>query len=102
MDPHYRCVYPMRILSYSPIGFPMPSTSRSSRRKAVNLTIDQDVLLAARKHNLNLSKLLEETLRTELQVLTQNEWRQRNKEAIDAYNARVATHGVFSDRIRRY
>lgn len=80
----------------------MPRTSQSSRRKAVNLTIDQDVLLAAREHKLNLSKILEETLRAELQVLTQNEWRQRNKEAIDAYNARVATQGVFSDRIRRF
>jgi len=85
-----------------PIGLQMPSTSQSSRRKAVNLTIDQDVLLAAREHKLNLSKILEETLRAELQVLTQNEWRHRNKEAIDAYNARVATEGVFSDRIRRF
>ena len=80
----------------------MPGTSQPSRRKAVNLTIDQEVLLAAREHKLNLSRLLEETLRAELQALTQNEWRQRNKEAIDAYNTRVATHGVFSDKIRRF
>jgi post-segregation antitoxin (ccd killing protein) len=37
-----------------------------------------------------------------LQALTQDEWRQRNKEAIDAYNARVESHGVFSDKIRRF
>lgn len=80
----------------------MPGTHPSTRRKAVNLTIDQDVLLAAREHKLNLSRLLEETLRAELQSLTQDEWRRRNKEAIDAYNTRVANRGVFSDKIRRF
>ena len=80
----------------------MSVTNQPSRRKAVNLTIDQDVLLAAREHKLNLSRILEETLRAELQTLTQNEWRERNKKAIDAYNTRVAQNGVFSDRLRRF
>lgn len=80
----------------------MPGKNPSSRRKPVNLTIDQEVLLAARDHKLNLSRILEESLRAELQTLAQNEWRKRNKKAIDAYNTRVATHGVFSDRIRRF
>jgi antitoxin CcdA len=80
----------------------MPRANQPSRRKAVNLTIDQEVLLAAREHKLNLSRILEETLRAELQTLTQNQWRQRNKTAIDAYNTRVAKNGVFSDRIRRF
>lgn len=80
----------------------MPGPNHSSRRKAVNLTIDQDVLLAARDRKLNLSRLLEETLRAELQLLTQNEWRERNQEAVDAYNKRIETSGVFSDKIRRF
>ena len=80
----------------------MPGPSQSSRRKAVNLSIDQDVLLAAREHKLNLSRLLEETLRAELHALTQNEWRRRNKEAIDEYNTRIERRGVFSDRTRRF
>lgn len=80
----------------------MPETGQSPRRKAVNVTIDQDVLRAAREQKLNLSRLLEETLRTELAALTQNEWRRRNKEAIDDYNSRIERHGVFSDRIRRF
>ena len=32
----------------------------SSRRKAVNLTINQDLLVSARKYKLNLSKILED------------------------------------------
>lgn len=80
----------------------MPDASRSPRRKAVNLSIDEDVLLAAREQKINLSRLLEETLRNELNAITQNEWRRRNKEAIDGYNKRIERHGVFSNRIRRF
>ena len=80
----------------------MAEPRQSNRRKAVNLTIDQDVLLAAREQKLNLSRLLEETLRAELTALTQNEWRERNQEAIDEYNTRVERHGVFSDKLRRF
>jgi antitoxin CcdA len=80
----------------------MAEPRQSNRRKAVNLTIDQDVLTATREQKLNLSRLLEETLRAELTALTQNEWRERNQEAIDEYNTRVERHGVFSDKLRRF
>ena len=80
----------------------MPEADQSPRREAVNLIIDQEVLLAARERKLNLSRLLEETLRAELNSLTQDEWRRQNKEATDGYNERIERHGVFSDRIRRF
>ena len=92
----------MRILCHITLRLDMAEPRQSNRRKAVNLTIDQDVLLAAREQKLNLSRLLEETLRAELTALTQNEWRERNQEAIDEYNARVERHGVFSDKLRRF
>ena len=41
----------------------MPVTKR---RKPVNVTVDQQLLSAARKHKLNLSKLLEHSLLDEL------------------------------------
>jgi len=31
-----------------------------------------------------------------------NDWLTENKAAISAYNKRIATHGVFSDGIRRF
>ena len=74
----------------------------SARRKPVNLTINQDLLAAARKYQLNLSKLLEDSLITELKVRWQNDWLDKNKVAISAYNKRIARHGVFSDGIRRF
>ena len=80
----------------------MPNSNPATRRKPVNLTIDQDVLLAAREHKLNLSRLLEETLRAEINARTQTEWRRRNEDAINEYNSRIERRGVFSDRIRRF
>jgi len=74
----------------------------TARRKPVNLTVNQDLLASARKYRLNLSKILEDSLITELKTRWQNDWLDENKAAISAYNKRVAKHGVFSDGIRRF
>ena len=74
----------------------------TARRKPVNLTINQDLLVSARKYKLNLSKILEDSLLQELKTLWQNDWLDENKAAISAYNKRIAKHGVFSDGIRRF
>jgi len=74
----------------------------SSRRKPVNLTINQDLLVAARKHKLNLSRILEDSLLAELKTRWQNDWLDENKAAISAYNKRIAKYGVFSDGVRRF
>lgn len=74
----------------------------TARRKPVNLTINQDLLVSARKYKLNLSKILEDSLLAELKTRWQNEWLDENKAAISVYNKRIARHGVFSDGIRRF
>jgi antitoxin CcdA len=74
----------------------------SSRRKPVNLTINQDLLVAARKYELNLSRILEDSLLVELKTRWQNDWLDENKAAISAYNKRIAKYGVFSDGVRRF
>lgn len=77
----------------------MPVTKR---RKPVNVTVDQQLLSAARKHKLNLSKLLEDSLLDELKRREQHDWLDRNQDAIDVYNERIRKHGVFSDGLRRF
>ena len=74
----------------------------TARRKPVNLTINQDLLVSARKYKLNLSKILEDSLLLELKTRWQNDWLDENKAAISDYNKRIARHGVFSDGIRRF
>ena len=91
-----------------PTPEPAPMTTKefkyeeTARRKAVNLTINRDLLASARKYKLNLSKILEDSLITELKTRWQDEWLDENKAAISAYNHRFAKHGVFSDGIRRF
>lgn len=74
----------------------------TARRKAVNLTVNQDLLASARKYKLNLSKILQDSLITEIRKRWQNDWLTENKAAISAYNKRIDKHGVFSDGIRRF
>ena len=78
------------------------SYEESARRKAVNLTVNQDLLASARKYKLNLSKILEDSLITELKKRWQDDWLNENKAAISDYNKRIGKHGVFSDGIRRF
>ena len=80
----------------------MPVTPSARRRKAVNVTVDRELLSAARKHKVNLSQLLEESLLDELKRREQHDWLDRNQDAIDAYNERIRKHGVFSDGLRRF
>ena len=75
---------------------------QTARRKAVNLTINQDLLASARKYKLNLSKILEDSLISELKMRWQDEWLDENNAAISGYNKRIARHGVFSDGLRRF
>lgn len=76
--------------------------SDNARKRPVNVTVNEDLLAAAREHKLNLSGLLEESLISELQSRWQDQWLDKNRTAIADYNKRIAKHGVFSDGIRRF
>ena len=78
------------------------SYEETARRKPVNVTVNKDLLASARKYKLNLSKILEDSLITELKKRWQDDWLKENKAAISSYNKRVGEHGVFSDGIRRF
>lgn len=78
------------------------SYEETARRKPVNVTVNQELLASARKYKLNLSKILEESLITELRKRWQDDWLNENKAAISSYNKRIGKHGVFSDGIRRF
>lgn len=71
-------------------------------RKATNVTVRQDLLVAARASRINLSAVLERALTAELREAKRREWREQNAKAIEAYNAHLAGHGVFSDGSRSF
>jgi antitoxin CcdA len=71
-------------------------------KKATNVTINSDLLRKAKDHHINLSKALEQRLIEILLEEKRREWREENREAIEAYNRRIGACGVFSEGLRRF
>ena len=71
-------------------------------KRAANLTIDAVLLEEARALGVNLSRLLEDSLRARVAEARRQRWLKENAKAIVAHNERVARKGAFSDRLRRF
>lgn len=67
-------------------------------KKAVNLSVDADLLAHAKELDINLSALFEEALREQ----ARKRWLEENREAIEAFNRRIERDGVWSDGLRRF
>lgn len=71
-------------------------------KKATNVSISSDLLLKAKKHNINLSATLEQALIKALKMQQRAQWLEENRQAIATYNRHVESHGVFSDSSREF
>jgi len=74
----------------------------SAPKKPTNLSINSDLLQQAKEHHINLSQALELRLVEILRDEKRRNWLEENREAIEEYNQRIETHGVFSDGLRRF
>lgn len=74
----------------------------SAPKKNTNLSINSDLLQQAKEHHINLSQALELRLAEILREEKQRDWREQNKEAIEEYNRRIETRGIFSDGLRQF
>jgi antitoxin CcdA len=72
------------------------------RRKATNVTVDHVLLERARRLKLNLSQVLEAGLTDALRRHEAEQWLERNRAALEAYNEHVEKHGVFIDGLRSF
>lgn len=63
-------------------------------KKATNLSLNVKVLEAAREMGMNLSQTVDTLLADEVKKRYWAKWNEDNKEAIAAYNERVATYGL--------
>jgi antitoxin CcdA len=79
-----------------------PVCDPKAPRKAVNLSINSDLLRQARELGVNLSKTLEGQLEQLIRAERARRWQEENREAIEEYNRWVEEHGVFSDRLRQF
>lgn len=71
-------------------------------KKATNLSLNSKVLEMARELGLNISQTVDELLTEEVRRRYREQWNERNKDAITAYNARVAQYGLPLARYRSF
>jgi antitoxin CcdA len=67
------------------------------KKRAVNVFVDAELIDEARRMRINMSETLERRLRMIVRADQEKRWLEENKAAIEAYNARVAQHGLLSD-----
>ena len=72
------------------------------QKKAVNLSINRELLDRARTGDINLSNVLEDALEQKLRQQTRELWLIENRAAIEAYNEQVETQGIFADGSRTF
>ena len=81
----------------------MPRQSpKAITKRATNVSVRSDLLVAAREPGINLSATLEQALEKELAETRRKKWRQENRDAIAAYNEYIEKHGMFSDGLRSF
>ena len=76
--------------------------SGAIRKRATNVSVRSDLLVAAREAGVNLSATLERALMEELAEAKRKKWRQENRDAIATYNEHVEKHSMFSDGVRSF
>ena len=71
-------------------------------KKAINLSINSDLLSRSRSLNINLSSTLEAALKQILAERKAEQWKLENRAGIQAYNDFVQENGCFSDVYRSF
>jgi len=72
-------------------------TSRG--RKAVNLSVDAELVDAAKSMDMNLSQIFETSLKQAVSQERKRRWVEENREAIDEYNERIEREGTFGMKV---
>jgi antitoxin CcdA len=71
-------------------------------KKAVNVSIQSELLDAARAEDINLSATLEAALADQLRIRRRDRWQTENEAAIEAYNRDVDENRSFGDHARSF
>lgn len=75
---------------------------QNAPKKSANLSINSDLLRQAKERHINLSQALELRLAELLREEKRRKWQEDNRQAIEDYNLRIETAGIFSDGLRRF
>jgi antitoxin CcdA len=79
-----------------------PPFDPATPKKPTNVSLNQDLVRAAKAYGLNVSRIAEAALAEAVRARAQQEWLANNAEPLDAYNEKIGKRGVFSDGHRRF
>jgi antitoxin CcdA len=71
-------------------------------KRAVNLSLDSDLLDEAKSYGLNLSRTVEAKLAEALREERGRRWKEENAEAIKYWNEELERNGLWSDGLRLF
>ncbi len=79
-----------------------PAFDPATPKKPTNLSLNQDLVRAAKAYGLNVSRIAEAALAEAVRAQAERRWLEQNAEALDAYNEKLGTREPFGDRHRRF
>ena len=71
-------------------------------KKATNLSLNARVLEIAREMGMNVSQTVDTLLAAEVRRRYWEQWNEENREAVAAYNARIASEGLPLAKYRTF
>ena len=77
-------------------------TAANTPKRPVNLSINARTLELAKELGMNISQTVDTLLADEVKRRYWEQWNERNKDAIDAYNARIAKEGLPLAKYRSF
>jgi antitoxin CcdA len=82
--------------------FFMPAITAHSYKRPVNLTLSADAVETAKKLGINMSQTIDAWFSQEMKRQYWERWREENKEAFAAYNARIEQEGLPLAKYRTF
>ena len=79
-----------------------PSATAARPKRAVNVSVDAEILEIAKHMEINLSQVLEGELRKRVREERVRRFQEEHREAIDSYNQFIAKHGIWSEKYRKW
>jgi antitoxin CcdA len=71
-----------------------PTSASKSTKRAVNLTLSSEAIDLAKKLGINMSQTVDAWFSQEMKRQYWEQWREENREAFAAYNARIEQEGL--------
>jgi antitoxin CcdA len=79
-----------------------PSRRNPGPKKAVNVSVDAELLKIAKETGINISRLAEDALRKATEPERIRRWREENRDVIESYNAYIERNGIFGEELLEF